>query len=150
MAVKSMTLTRRNKLATDYLNGKLKKYFPYDPFGHNEERMKELQQRTFPREQLVDILTATNQKWGATQATLQQIERLRNENSVVVIGGQQAGLLSGPLYTIHKIISIIQFARQQEAKFNVPVIPIFWIAGEDHDYDEINHIYSMAENKLVK
>src|SRR5699024_4306531 len=82
--------------------------------------------------------------------TLQQIERLREENSVVVIGGQQAGLLTGPLYTIHKIISIIKYAKEQEARLNIPVVPVFWIAGEDHDYDEINHIYTTADNELNK
>ena len=88
--------------------------------------------------------------WDAPEKTLQQIERLKDNRSVVVIGGQQAGLLTGPLYTVNKIISIITYAKKQEEKLNIPVIPVFWIAGEDHDYDEINHIYSVREHKLYK
>src|SRR5699024_9412840 len=63
------------------------------------------------------------------------------ESSTVVIAGQQAGLLTGPMYTINKLISVVQFAREQQEQLGSPVIPIFWIAGEDHDFDEINHIF---------
>src|SRR5699024_11029072 len=104
-------------------------------------------------------LEEMNEQWHAPQATFRNIERLKDSNSVVVIGGQQAGMLTGPLYTIHKIISIIQFAKQKEAELNVPVIPLFWIAGEHHDFEEINHIIvpisgisgvSMKKDKLKK
>ena len=69
---------------------------------------------------------------------------------MAVIGGQQAGILTGPLYSIHKIISIIVFARQMEAELNVPVVPVFWIAGEDHDFQEVNHIYIEKDEKVQK
>ena len=72
----------------------------------------------------------------------ENIEAFRKEDSVVVIGGQQAGLLTGPLYTIHKVISIIKLAEEQEKALGKKVIPVFWIAGEDHDLAEVNHVYS--------
>src|SRR5699024_2292399 len=150
MAVQSIKLNNRNRLASKYVKGKLPHHFPYDPFHSAQERVNDLKERSFPREELVSILTNMNKSWDAPQHTLQQIERLREENSVVVIGGQQAGLLTGPLYTIHKIISIIKYAKEQEARLNIPVVPVFWIAGEDHDYDEINHIYTTADNELNK
>src|SRR5690606_33182793 len=56
----------------------------------------------------------------------------------------------GPLYTIHKIISIIKLAKEQEERLNVPVIPVFWIAGEDHDFAEINHLYVSLKNGIRK
>jgi bacillithiol synthase len=58
--------------------------------------------------------------------------------------------LTGPLYTIHKIISVIKLAQQQEKALNHPVVPVFWIAGEDHDYQEVNHIYLEKGNKMEK
>src|SRR5699024_3233955 len=58
--------------------------------------------------------------------------------------------LTGPMYTINKIISIIQFAREQEEILQVPVLPVFWIAGEDHDFEEVNHIHMPAESGLEK
>src|SRR5699024_3713729 len=82
-------------------------------------------------------------------STQNNILKLQDENSTVVIGGQQAGLLTGPLYTVNKAISIIQYAKQQEKKLNIPVIPVFWIAGEDHDFEEINHVF-LPSNKQMK
>ena len=69
---------------------------------------------------------------------------------MVVIGGQQAGLLTGPLYTIHKVISIIKLAEEQEEELQKRVIPVFWIAGEDHDVAEVNHVYVMKDGKPSK
>lgn len=145
-----MRLNNRNELAAKYLEGELAQFFPYAPFHSTEERLEDLQERTFNREELVSVLTSMNRGWGAPEVTLAQIERLGDEDSVVVVGGQQAGLLTGPLYTIHKIISIIKYAKEQEAILNIPVIPVFWIAGEDHDYDEINHMFTTANNTLNK
>src|SRR5699024_10497077 len=76
--------------------------------------------------------------------------RLKSEDAVVVIGGQQAGLLTGPLYSINKVISIISLAKRQEAELNRPVIPVFWIAGEDHDFDEINHVNIRTDKGIKK
>lgn len=150
MSVKSIRLNDRNLLATDYVKGKLRDFFTYQPFAPLNDRIEHLRTRTYPRNELVSLLTETNKHWGADESTLQQIERLKYDDAVVVVGGQQAGLFTGPLYTVHKIISIIKFAKQQEEKLNVPVIPLFWIAGEDHDYDEINHIYTISNNDLNK
>ncbi|MGR5906229.1 bacillithiol biosynthesis protein BshC [Bacillus paranthracis] len=61
------------------------------------------------------------------------------------MAGQQAGLLTGPLYTIHKIISVLQLAKEKEESLGVKVVPVFWIAGEDHDMDEINHTFCNEE-----
>src|SRR5690625_7575521 len=58
--------------------------------------------------------------------------------------------MTGSMYTINKFISIIQLAREQEAVLNIPVIPVFWIAGEDHDYEEINHLYLIEDEQIRK
>src|SRR5699024_6297457 len=150
MIVQSIELKNRNKLVRQYVNGELEDLFAYDPFNDTKKRIAHLQERHFPRQELATHLRAMNEKWQAPEATLNEIERLRDERSVVVIGGQQAGLLSGPLYNVHKIISIIKYAREQEELLGLPVIPVFWIAGEDHDYDEINHIFTQADGQLNK
>ena len=72
------------------------------------------------------------------------------ENALVVIGGQQAGLLTGPLYSVHKAISIVLLAKQQREALGVPVVPVFWIAGEDHDLDEINSTFTPLRGTLQK
>jgi bacillithiol biosynthesis cysteine-adding enzyme BshC len=152
MRIDPIQLNSQSKLINDYRNNKnnIMDYFDYSPFHNYEQRVNDLKDRTFNREQLTEVLYEMNRKWDAPESTYHNIERLKNGNSVVVIGGQQAGLLTGPIYSINKIISIIQFARQQERELNVPVIPVFWIAGEDHDFDEINHIFMPENGKMKK
>ncbi|WP_079709353.1 bacillithiol biosynthesis cysteine-adding enzyme BshC [Paraliobacillus ryukyuensis] len=146
--------TSQQTLLRDYYqqNQLIMNKFEYNPFDKEAmiQRLENIKERTYNREQLVDVLIQLNKRWGAEQQTFHNIELLHNSNSVVVIGGQQAGLLSGPLYTIHKIISILTFAKQQSQRLGVPVIPVFWIAGEDHDFDEINHIMIPNNGKLKK
>ncbi|SFM00168.1 bacillithiol biosynthesis cysteine-adding enzyme BshC [Gracilibacillus orientalis] len=154
MRIESQRLDLHNKFINDYQKGvkDLLDHFDYNPYDENvfEERMKDLKEQKFQRDALADVLISINQRWFATEATYENIERLRDEKSVVVIGGQQAGILSGPMYTINKIVSIISLAKQQEESLGVPVLPVFWIAGEDHDFDEVNHIYLPEETELRK
>ncbi|WP_067838861.1 bacillithiol biosynthesis cysteine-adding enzyme BshC [Amphibacillus sediminis] len=153
MELEALTVAM-DPLIQDYLNQKdsLMEHFDYNPYQDNifKDRLADLQKQTYQRSELVRVLKQQYRKWGNHPSVLSNIERLADSNSVVVIGGQQAGLLTGPLYTIHKMISIIVCARQQERNLQVPVIPVFWIAGEDHDFAEINHIYRNQEHQLDK
>ena len=63
--------------------------------------------------------------------------------------GQQVGLLTGPLYTIFKTITVLQLAEQLAAETGRPVVPVFWIEGEDHDFDEIEGITLLGRNEVV-
>lgn len=143
-----------SKLLNDYYRQKdtIMQYFDYDPFTQEsmEERVADLANHSYDRDQLVDVLKQLNEKWHADKTVFANIERLKDPTSVVVIGGQQAGLLTGPLYTIHKMISIIVFAKKQEELLGIPVVPVFWIAGEDHDFAEINHIMLPEEQGKMK
>lgn len=154
MVIEPLTTKWTNPFIKDYIQGnkQILNFYDYSPNAENVfvDRKKDLDQLVFDRDMLTDVLMTLNKNWNADNAVLENIERLQQKNSLVVIGGQQAGLLTGPMLSIHKIISIISLSKQQEKKLGVPVIPVFWIAGEDHDYDEINHIYTPAYNKLRK
>lgn len=152
MRINPIQLKTQSQLITDYRNntGTIMDFFDYLPYDNYSQRVDDLHERTFDRKQLTDALYTINKEWDAPASTLNNIERLKETDSVVVIGGQQAGLLTGPMYTINKIISIIQLARQQEEKLGVPVVPVFWIAGEDHDFDEINHVYLPDDSQMKK
>src|SRR5699024_10703804 len=152
MHIETMILSNESELIKKYKKHDMNimKYFDYMPYSTYEKRLADLSERQFNRKDLVKVLQHLNRDWHAPTQTMENIERLKDENSVVVIGGQQAGLLTGPLYTIHKIISIIKYAKEQEEKLNIPVIPVFWIAGEDHDYDEINHIFTASNGEINK
>src|SRR5699024_9151099 len=73
-------------------------YFDYMPYSTYEERLNDLKKRNFDRKGLVNVLKHLNSDWNAPIETMQNIERLKDDKSVVVIGGQQAGLLTGPMY----------------------------------------------------
>jgi len=66
-------------------------------------------------------------------------DRLAAGEVLVVTTGQQPGLFTGPLYTVHKALSAIALAARLERERRVPVVPVFWVAGDDHDFAEANH-----------
>jgi len=129
----------------------VKSFFHY---GYNEQdafnaRMKELKERSFNRAELADCIEAYMGNFPGSDEVNESLNKLKDDG-LAVIGGQQAGLLTGPLYSIHKIISIIHLAKIQEEKLNTPVIPVFWIAGEDHDFLEINHVLIESDGEMKK
>jgi bacillithiol biosynthesis cysteine-adding enzyme BshC len=87
-----------------------------------------------------------NERIGAAPETLAAIAAIA-EGAPVVVGGQQAGLWTGPLLVIHKAVSVIQAARSASEQLGCIVVPVFWIAGEDHDWDEANHAYVIGQDQ---
>ena len=77
-----------------------------------------------------------NSAWGAGAETLANIARLREKDCVAVVSGQQAGLFTGPLYTIYKALSAVKLAGCL-AQRGTAAVPVFWIATEDHDFAEV-------------
>jgi len=66
----------------------------------------------------------------------EQLARLRAPGALAITTGQQPGLFTGPLYTVHKALSAVALARLLERRWNRPVVPVFWLAGDDHDFAE--------------
>lgn len=153
MQLTELSIKNQNVFVQHYIDGKeeMSSFFDYSIHhkGMWRERLQDLSSRFFAREELVAYLSSYHNKFGSS-AMQSAIEKLKDPSSAAVVGGQQAGLLTGPLYTIHKIISIIVLAKQQEKELQVPVIPIFWVAGEDHDLDEINFVHISEENGPMK
>ncbi|WP_408010883.1 bacillithiol biosynthesis cysteine-adding enzyme BshC [Pseudalkalibacillus sp. A8] len=154
MKVLELPFQNKDNLFSAYLKGKsdVESLFDYNPFEEQSyiDRWKDLQERTFPRTALYKHLNSYHQTLPAGSKTYDNIEKLKDPQSTVVVTGQQAGLLTGPLYTLHKCLSTILFAQEKERQLGTPVIPVFWIAGEDHDFDEINHIHIPIDGKLKK
>lgn len=71
--------------------------------------------------------------------TAEIMERLRAPNVLAVTTGQQPALFTGPMYTVHKALSARALAAELERRWSRPVVPLFWVAGDDHDFAEANH-----------
>ena len=135
-------IPHQSRLFLDYLKDPvaLRNFYPSAVRFHHE-----LQQRVpqvlagyqVDRNQVADALEAMNRRWGAPEETLNNIELLREADTVAVVSGQQAGLFTGPLFTIYKAVSAVKLAgclRQRNTK----AVPLFWIAAEDHDFIEVS------------
>jgi bacillithiol synthase len=90
-----------------------------------------------PRESGFDpVLAEAIVPSSAREAALQ---RLRQSGASAVTSGQQPGLFTGPLYTVYKALSTAALARVLERQWQRPVVPVFWVAGDDHDFAEASH-----------
>jgi bacillithiol biosynthesis cysteine-adding enzyme BshC len=91
---------------------------------------------TVDRAAVCDALEEMNGSWGAPKEVLDNIARLRESDCVAVVSGQQAGLFTGPLYTIYKALSAVKLADCLSQR-GTKAVPVFWIATEDHDFAEV-------------
>ena len=98
----------------------------------------------YDRSAMADILRKQNESYGASRQTLDNIERLKDPRAVCLFAGQQAGLFGGPLLSLVKALAVAKSARLYEERLGRPVIPIFWIAGDDHDFEEANHTWVLT------
>jgi len=102
------------------------------------------------RSEICDALFEYNRTLDASPGTMGNIERLRDPKALCVIGGQQVGFLGGPLFVIYKIVSIIRTAAWLSDYLSVPVLPVFWLASEDHDFAEINHTRWLDDSGSIR
>lgn len=101
---------------------------------------KQLSVRAQSRTILVETLKKQYDNFEPSELTLQNIEDLKVENTFTIITGHQLNLFTGPLYFLYKIISTINLTKQlKEAYPNYNFVPVYWMASEDHDFDEINY-----------
>ncbi len=92
------------------------------------------------RIKICSILENYNKKIGCGQKTLENIDKLKSKKSVVVIGGQQPGFLTGPLFMIFKILTILKLGNFLQKELEMPVIPCFWNASDDDSADQVDNL----------
>lgn len=73
-----------------------------------------------------------------------RLERLVEEGGFFVTTGQQPGLFTGPLYSVYKALTAVRLADALEDVLGRPVVPLFWVASEDHDWREVDHTYTVG------
>jgi len=154
LILEPITLGAGQALAEEYRRNfsRLKELYAYNPWESADWQRRAARRGrgdapAADREQVADALLAFNARMGNAQEAMRQIERLRDPDALVLTGGQQAGLFTGELLVMYKAVTILHAARTAEARLGRPVVPVFWIAGEDHDFDEVNHV-SVLNNRL--
>lgn len=96
-------------------------------------------------QRLVDELQPAN------SASARKLDAVVKSRGVFVATGQQAGLFLGPLFTLYKALTAARLAEQLEERLDVPVLPLFSVASEDHDWAEVDHTYVVdLDNRLVR
>ena len=132
-------------MMNDYLNQESSLQSLYNRFPtieNFENQIKEKQQNYNPkiREILVSVLNKQYENISISELTKNNIDLLSKENTFTITTGHQLNLFTGPLYFLYKIISTIKLTEELKKKYSsYNFVPIYWMATEDHDFDEINY-----------
>ncbi|MGQ9804456.1 MAG: bacillithiol biosynthesis cysteine-adding enzyme BshC [Chlorobiales bacterium] len=133
---------QKEKLTSEFFNGDFRESAVI------KEKLIRLEHMNFPREKLATLLVEQQKHYALNLKTLENIERLRSPKTVAILTGQQVGLFSGSLYTIYKTASAIALAKRYKREFpDYDFVPIFWLEGEDHDYDEVSSVTLLVGNE---
>lgn len=129
----------------DYINQKEELAPYYNDFPSIENFERTIKNRRFSDENrsvLVEVLKEQYQDLEVNSAVSQNIEELAGSKTFTITTGHQLNIFTGPLYFIYKIVTVINACKalkQAYPKFNF--VPIYWMASEDHDFEEINHFF---------
>ena len=153
MQAKYITYQETNAFSSvvlDYIGGKaqLKEFYRYSPnFNGFSEA---IENRSFMGDRSVLVQTLKKQYVSARPSALVQanIELLADEKTFTITTGHQLNIFTGPLYFIYKIVTAINLAKDLKKQFpDYNFIPVYWMATEDHDFEEINHV--RVEDKML-
>lgn len=141
-----------SRLFNDFLSDftKVQEFYRRQPY-FTQWMTEEAGQLRYDRErrhQVAEILRRQNQSRNASSKTLDNIERLRT-GAAAVVTGQQVGIFGGPLFSIYKALTAIKLA-DQATQAGVDCVPVFWLATEDHDLEEVNHISVLGSDYSLK
>jgi bacillithiol biosynthesis cysteine-adding enzyme BshC len=133
-----------SKLIVDYLDQKAELKTLYNRFPTMENFGLQIEEKSnnFPienREILVKALANQYEKIDISKATSTNLELLKDSKTFTITTGHQLNLFTGPLYFIYKIVSVINLAKELKTAYpKHNFVPVYWMATEDHDFDEIN------------
>ena len=143
-----------SKTMIDYLE----KHENIQDFYHNFPNLEGFKRQiaeksdSFPLENrhvLVDVLQKQYVGFDTSEQTQEHIDSLKNENTFTITTGHQLNLFTGPLYFLYKIFSVINLCEILSEKFpGQKFVPVYWMATEDHDFDEINY-FNFKGTKVV-
>ena len=106
-----------------------------------------LHARSYPRRRdaVAAALMRQQESRGASRAA-ERARALADAETSVVVTGQQAGLFGGPLFVLYKALAALLVSRTLEEQRGAPVIPVFWVASDDHDFAEVRSVSVLDES----
>ena len=132
------SIPHTTRIFSDFLSysHEIPRFFPIQPDAAHIAALAKSMPRDLARQaRVADALEKQNRAWGASEATLRNIQRLR-DGAFAVVTGQQVGLFGGPLMSLFKAASVLALATEVQA-LGVDCVPVFWMASEDHDLNEV-------------
>jgi bacillithiol synthase len=144
-------LPHQPKLLRDYLQSheRVSAFFQHQPDLKNILKVAAaLEYPDARRAEVAAVLRQQNELLGAAPATFANLSRLE-KGAVAVVSGQQVGLFSGPGYAVYKAIAAVRIAKDLTEQ-GVDAVPVFWMATEDHDLDEVRRTTFFNDGKLIE
>jgi len=144
-------LPHQPKLFLDYLDHfeRVKSFYVHPPTMQALARAsRKLNYPVERRAEVARLLREQNAALGAGAETQSNLERLE-KGAVAIVTGQQVGLFSGPAYAVYKALTAVQIAEELR-RSGIPAVPVFWMATEDHDLDEVRHATWFDQGKLIR
>lgn len=144
-----------SKLAKDYVDSFEKVALFFNGHYRQEQAFQNLavqvtQTQRADRTTIVDCLIAQNRAFQCGTATLANIARLAQPDCLAVVTGQQAGLFTGPIFTIYKALTTCKLAESLSRQLQKPVVPVFYLVAEDHDFEEVRWCGLWRHDQFVK
>ncbi|PYR08873.1 MAG: bacillithiol biosynthesis cysteine-adding enzyme BshC [Acidobacteria bacterium] len=129
------------RLAADYAYdfGAVAPFFSGDPSDRTAwaDAIARSQAYERRRADIAAVIAGQQQRRNAPPRAREAGRLLADSRTVAIVTGQQAGLFGGPLFTLLKALTALKLANQVSRDHSVPVVAIFWIDAEDHDWEEI-------------
>src|SRR5215469_9171930 len=129
-------------LFLDYLDftPKVQHFYPRSPrfLEWEKDESNRIQYPAERRARIADILERQNKAFSAGPKTLENVAAFRR-GAQAIVTGQQVGLFGGPVFSIYKALSAVKLANEAK-KSGVDCVPVFWLATEDHDLEEVNQL----------
>ena len=147
LCVRITELPNTSALFADYLYHfeRVARFYEHDP-GDAESFRRAAAAVDFPAERRAALMAALREQNAPSAA----LEKLAQPGTVAVMTGQQVGLFLGPCYAVYKALTAVGLAARLTAA-GIPAVPVFWLATEDHDFDEVNHCWVFnAANEPVR
>lgn len=143
-----------SNLINDYLSNKpeIAQFYENYPSINGFKKQLKTKKQSFKKETRIVLKNSLQNQYKnllTSTLTANNIQLLEHENTFTIVTGHQLNLFTGPLYFLYKIITVINLTNTLKKAFpTYNFIPVYWMATEDHDFDEINY-FNFKDKKVV-